>query len=156
MPPGARVTDMTAHGTPLAGAGSPTVFIEGLPAWRAVGDFHRCPLARGPVPHVGGTVAVGCPTVLIDGLPATRLGDTIVENGPQNTIVTGASTVLIGGGSASSELELAGSRYERLSSYTDDDSAHVGSTDPGPAEGQLDSEIVDLSVDTDDGTDWTS
>ena len=37
MPPAARVTDLTSHGTPLApGPGSPDVLIGFLPAWRAV------------------------------------------------------------------------------------------------------------------------
>ncbi len=37
MPPAARVTDLTSHGTPLApGTGSPNVLIGFLPAWRAV------------------------------------------------------------------------------------------------------------------------
>lgn len=96
MPPAARVLDQTAHGTPLSGAGSPTVLIGGMPAWRAGMDFHPCPLSNGPVPHVGGLVAAGSATVLINGMPAARLGDTIVENGPPNTIVAGEPTVLIG------------------------------------------------------------
>lgn len=152
MPPGARVTDMTAHGTPLSGAGSSTVLIEGLPAWRAGTDVHSCPLAQGPVPHVGGPVAVGSATVLIDGAPAARVGDTIVENGPPNTIVTGAPTVLIGGGTGPAELEWTSSLYERLSSYTDDYNAHVQSADLGPAGDQLASEIINLFVDTEEGT----
>lgn len=96
MPPAARVLDQTAHGTPLSGAGSPTVLIGGMPAWRAGMDFHPCPLSNGPVPHVGGLVSAGSATVLINGMPAARLGDTIVENGPPNTIVAGEPTVLIG------------------------------------------------------------
>jgi len=37
MPSAARVTDLTSHGVPLSpGPGSPTVFIGGLPAWRAL------------------------------------------------------------------------------------------------------------------------
>lgn len=96
MPPAARLLDQTAHGTPLTGVGSPNVFIGGMPAWRAGGDFHTCPLSSGPVPHVGGTVTVGSATVLINGMPAARMGDTIVENGPPNTIVAGDTSVLIG------------------------------------------------------------
>lgn len=96
MPPAARVLDTTAHGTPLTGAGSPNVFIGGMPAWRAGADFHTCPLSSGPVPHVGGMVAMGSSTVLINGLPAARLGDTIVENGPPNSIIAGEFTVNIG------------------------------------------------------------
>jgi uncharacterized Zn-binding protein involved in type VI secretion len=152
MPPGARVGDATAHGTPLSGAGSSTVLIEGRPAWRAGTDFHACPLIQGAAPHVGGTVAGGSATVLIEGTPAARVGDTIVENGPPNTIVTGAPTVLIGGGAAPAEPEWASSLYERLSSYTDDYNARVGSVDLGPVAGQLASESVNLFVDTEDGT----
>lgn len=97
MPPAARITDPTAHGTPLPGPGSPDVIIGGLPAWRALADFHPCPLTNGPVPHVGGVVQGGSTTVLINGLPAARLGDPIVENGPPNSIVNGCPTVLIEG-----------------------------------------------------------
>ncbi len=94
MPPAARLTDQTAHGTPLTGPGCPTVLIGGLPAWR-VGDFHTCPLTTGPVPHGGGVAAPGSPTVLIGGLPAAKMGDTIAEVGPPNTIVGGCPTVMI-------------------------------------------------------------
>jgi uncharacterized Zn-binding protein involved in type VI secretion len=42
-------------------------------------------------------VAMGSTTVLIGGLPAARMGDSIVEAaGPPNSIVMGATTVLIG------------------------------------------------------------
>lgn len=95
--PAARVTDMTSHGTALtASPGCTTVLIGNLPAWRAAGDFHACPLANGPQPHVGGLVVAGSTTVLIGGLPAARLGDVITEPGGPNTIATGANTVLIG------------------------------------------------------------
>jgi uncharacterized Zn-binding protein involved in type VI secretion len=97
MPPAARITDMTAHGTPLApGPGSLNVLIGGLPAWRAVSDMHTCPLFTGPVPHVGGVVTIGSMTVLINNLPAARMGDMITEAGPPNTIVMGCPTVMIG------------------------------------------------------------
>ena len=95
MPPAARTLDATAHGTPLTGGGSPDVLIGGKPAWRATADVHACPLTSGPDPHVGGAVQGGSPTVLINGLPAARMGDTIVESGPPNTIVAGEPTVLI-------------------------------------------------------------
>jgi uncharacterized Zn-binding protein involved in type VI secretion len=95
--PAARITDSTSHGTPLApGPGCPTVLIGGMPAWRAVADFHACPLVNGLEPHVGGTVAVGSTTVLIGGLFAARQTDIIVEPGGPNTIVAGEPTVLIG------------------------------------------------------------
>ena len=98
MPPAARVADMTSHGTPLGpGPGCPTVLIGGMPAWRALGDTHACPLVTGVVPHVGGVVAVGSLTVLIEGLPAARMGDMVVEAGPPNAIAVGCPTVLIDG-----------------------------------------------------------
>ncbi|MGZ5442161.1 MAG: PAAR domain-containing protein [Thermoanaerobaculia bacterium] len=95
--PAARVGDLTSHGTPLApGPGAPTVFIGGMPAWRAGSDTHACPLFDGPKPHVGGVVALGSLTVLIGGLPAARQGDSVVEAGAPNSIVLGALTVMIG------------------------------------------------------------
>lgn len=98
MPPAARVADLTSHGTPLGpGPGCPNVLIEDMPAWRALGDAHVCPLVTGIVPHAGGVVAVGSLTVLIGGLPAARMGDMVVEVGPPNTIAIGSPTVLIGG-----------------------------------------------------------
>ncbi len=97
MPPAARVGDVTSHGTPLGpGPGSMNVLIGGMPAWRASADFHTCPLATGPVPHVGGMVLMGSITVLINNLPAARQGDMIVETGPPKTIAMGCPTVLIG------------------------------------------------------------
>jgi uncharacterized Zn-binding protein involved in type VI secretion len=94
--PAARVGDPTGHGTPLLGPGCSTVLIGGQPAWRAGADFHTCPLANGPQPHVGGTVAMGSATVLIGGMPAARVGDQIVEAGGPNPIVAGLASVLIG------------------------------------------------------------
>lgn len=95
--PAARVGDLTSHGTPLGpGPGCATVLIGGMPAWRALSDFHACPLSDGPKPHVGGVVAVGSVTVMIGGLPAARQGDVLVETAPPNAIAAGAPTVLIG------------------------------------------------------------
>jgi uncharacterized Zn-binding protein involved in type VI secretion len=97
MPPAARATDPTTHGTPLSGAGSPDVLIENLPAWRAVSDFHPCPqVTPGGTPHVGGVVQGGSTSVLINGVPAARQGDVIVEGGPPNSIAGGSGTVIIG------------------------------------------------------------
>lgn len=95
MPPAARLGDQTAHGTPLTGAGSPTVLIGGMPAWRQT-DFHTCPLASGTVPHAGGLLQLGSTTVMIGGIPAARQGDTLLEAGPPNTIAAGCPTVMIG------------------------------------------------------------
>lgn len=94
MPPAARATDPTAHGTPLSGPGSPDVLIDGLPAWRAVSDYHACPVSD-PSPHVGGVVQGGSPSVLINGVPAARQGDVIVESGAPNTIIGGSTTVIV-------------------------------------------------------------
>jgi uncharacterized Zn-binding protein involved in type VI secretion len=94
--PAARIGDSTSHGTPLPGPGCTTVLIGGRPAWRALSDFHICPLFDGPKPHVGGTVTAASQTVLIGGLPAARMGDRIIEAGPPNSIATGAFDVLIG------------------------------------------------------------
>jgi uncharacterized Zn-binding protein involved in type VI secretion len=94
--PGARVGDLTSHGTPLGpGPGCLTVLIAGQPAWRAGSDTHACPLFS-PNAHVGGTVAMGSFTVMIGGLPAARQGDVIVEAGGPNAIAAGAPTVMIG------------------------------------------------------------
>ena len=71
----------------------------GQPAAR-ITDMHTCPMAEGPVPHVGGPVIAGEPTVLIGGLPAARVGDMVTCAGPPDTIATGAETVIIGGMSA--------------------------------------------------------
>ncbi len=95
--PAARVGDTTSHGTPLGpGPGCATVLIGSRPAWRALSDFHACPLSDGPKPHVGGMVAVGSVTVMIGGLPAARQGDILVETAPPNAIAVGAPNVLIG------------------------------------------------------------
>jgi len=97
MPPAARVGDVTSHGTPLSpGPGSANVLIGGKPAWRATADMHTCPLSTGPVPHVGGVVAMGSVTVLIGNMPAARQGDMIIESGPPNSIAMGEPTVMIG------------------------------------------------------------
>ncbi len=97
IPPAARVGDPTSHGTPLGPSpGSINVLIGGMPAWRAGSDMHQCPQSSGPVPHVGGVVAMGSATVLINGLPAARMGDQIIEVGPPNAIAMGCATVLIG------------------------------------------------------------
>ena len=95
MKPAARLGDATAHGTPLTGKCSTDVLIGNKPAWRVL-DRHTCPLTSGIVPHVGGAVLSGSRSVFINNRPAARLGDTIVENGPPNTVAAGCPTVQIG------------------------------------------------------------
>ena len=92
--PAARVTDEVAHPSKyvLTGNGSQNVVIENLPAWRGITDIHRCPR------HGAGAVLKGSTNVLINGFPATRMGDKIIEGGGRiNTIIKGATTVVIGG-----------------------------------------------------------
>lgn len=60
--------------------------------------MHTCPMATGPVPHVGGPILPPCcPTVIIGGLPAARVTDMLTCVGPPDTIVKGSMTVMIGG-----------------------------------------------------------
>jgi uncharacterized Zn-binding protein involved in type VI secretion len=66
------------------------------PAARAT-DMHTCPMATGPVPHVGGPIIPPCePTVLIGFLPAARITDQLICVGPPDVILKGSATVLIG------------------------------------------------------------
>ena len=61
-------------------------------------DIHSCTTPLPLPPHGPGVVVDGSKTVLINGLPSARMGDTIVEAlGPPNKIVSGCSTVQIGG-----------------------------------------------------------
>ena len=62
----------------------------GMPAAR-IGDMHVCPLVNpGPVPHVGGPIAVGVPTVIIVGMPAATVGKMAICVGPPDTIAMGS------------------------------------------------------------------
>ncbi|BDD01351.1 PAAR domain-containing protein [Persicobacter psychrovividus] len=62
-----------------------------------ISDNHLCPMTSGPVPHVGGPISIGEATVLIEAMPAARAGDLAVCIGPPDTIANGSATVLIGG-----------------------------------------------------------
>ena len=55
-----------------------------------LGDFASCPLSTGFVPHVGGPIVTGSTTVLIGGKPAARAGDVNAENGGA------AATMIVG------------------------------------------------------------
>jgi uncharacterized Zn-binding protein involved in type VI secretion len=68
-----------------------------MPPAARILDMHTCPMTDGPVPHVGGPIAMGCPTVLIGGLLAARMGDPVTCEGPPDTILMGSETVFIGG-----------------------------------------------------------
>ena len=66
----------------------------GQPAAR-ITDMHICPMATGPVPHVGGPIVGPCaPTVLIGMLPAARVSDMATCVGPPDVIAMGSATVL--------------------------------------------------------------
>jgi hypothetical protein len=96
--PAARVTDLTSHGSPLApGPGSTNVLIGSMPAWRALMDFHACPIVKVLIPDVGGMIMLGSPTVLINSMMACRVMDMVVEiPGGPNPVVIGATNVCIG------------------------------------------------------------
>jgi uncharacterized Zn-binding protein involved in type VI secretion len=111
--PAARLSDSTAHGSPLLGAACTTVLIGGKPAWR-IGDQHTCPIPNAPppacdgAPHGPGITGPGGGggegVTLIGGKPAACLGDIVNEPHalvplpPPNNIVQGEPTVLIGQG----------------------------------------------------------
>jgi uncharacterized Zn-binding protein involved in type VI secretion len=102
MPPAARVSDSTTHGSPLApGPGSVNVLIGNMPAWRAMIDQHACPAVSVSGADGIGSVMMGSPTVLINNQMACRMGDIVIEKpglamGPANPILMGCPTVIIG------------------------------------------------------------
>ena len=58
-----------------------------MPLAATIGHFHTCPRVNpGPVPHVGGPIAIGSPNVLIGGMPAARTGDMAICVGPPDRI----------------------------------------------------------------------
>ena len=68
-----------------------------MPPAARLSDMHTCPMATGPVPHVGGPILPPCePTVMIGMLPAARVTDMATCVGPPDTIIKGSSTVMIG------------------------------------------------------------
>ena len=93
MPPAARVGDPTGHPGVVTGPGAVNVLIAGQPAAH-VGDLHTCSMPPTAGPHPPTPFPSGSTTVLVGGTPALRLGDTAGCGAP---IVSGASTVLIGG-----------------------------------------------------------
>jgi uncharacterized Zn-binding protein involved in type VI secretion len=69
-----------------------------MPPAARVSDMHTCPMANGPVPHVGGPILPpGAVTVLIAGLPAARVGDMCTCVGPPDVIAMGSTKVMIKG-----------------------------------------------------------
>ena len=102
MPPAARLTDQTTHGSPLMpGTGSPNTLIGNLPAWRTNVDQHMCPAVSVSGADGVGAVVMGSPTVLINNQMSCRVGDIVVEKpgavmGPANPIAMGCMTVIIG------------------------------------------------------------
>jgi uncharacterized Zn-binding protein involved in type VI secretion len=67
-----------------------------MPPAARVTDMHTCPLATGPVPHVGGPILPpGAPTVMICFLPAARVTDMANCVGPPDVIAKGSASVMI-------------------------------------------------------------
>lgn len=96
--PAARVTDAMSLAGTILGPGAVTVLINGLPAARVTDQTSSSVVVPPSQPCVGGPIVTGSFTVLIGGLPAARAGDEAATAcGMQNTIVSGAPTVLIGG-----------------------------------------------------------
>ncbi|MEM8611321.1 MAG: PAAR domain-containing protein [Cyanobacteria bacterium P01_H01_bin.105] len=60
-------------------------------------DQHACTVVKIAIPDGNGVVTKGSSSVLINGLPACRVGDPIQEITSVNSIVAGATNVLIGG-----------------------------------------------------------
>lgn len=62
-------------------------------------DMHVCPLSTPavvPIPHVGGPITgPGIPNVLIGGMPVSVLGDICICVGPPDSVVSGATTVMV-------------------------------------------------------------
>ena len=74
------MTDLTAHGTPLApGPGSMNVLIGYLPAWRALIDQHACPAVSITGADGVGSVLLGSLTVLVNNMQACRVMDIVIE-----------------------------------------------------------------------------
>lgn len=90
----ARIMDTTAHGG-MVTVGYPTVIIGNMPAAR-IGDLHTCPMANGPVPHVGGPFVLGAFNVLVGMMPQSRVTDMLICVGPPDTLVQGCPTVVVG------------------------------------------------------------
>lgn len=61
-----------------------------------IGDMHVCPMFTGPVPHIGGPIALGCFTVLTGMMPQAQVGNMCVCVGPPDSIAMGSTTVLVG------------------------------------------------------------
>lgn len=69
-----------------------------MPAASTLGHMHVCPKCEpGPVPHVGGPIAMGSSDVFIGNLPAARKGDIAICIGPPDKIKEGSNTVFING-----------------------------------------------------------
>jgi uncharacterized Zn-binding protein involved in type VI secretion len=66
----------------------------GQPAAR-ITDMHTCPMADGPVPHVGGPIIMGSPNTLTGELPQARVTDTLICVGPPDMIALGSFTVMV-------------------------------------------------------------
>ncbi len=62
-----------------------------------VSDIHECPAVTATVAHVGGPVSTGADNIYIGGKLAARLGDTLVCQGPPDTMCMGSGSVFWNG-----------------------------------------------------------
>jgi uncharacterized Zn-binding protein involved in type VI secretion len=92
--PGANITTSTTHGG-IVTVGAPTVLLEGKPASR-IGDMHTCPMSDGPKPHVGGPIILGSFNVITCNVPQSYQGNPAICVGPPDSLLVGATTVLVG------------------------------------------------------------
>lgn len=62
-----------------------------------VGMMHVCPMFTGPVPHVGGPVAVGMPDLLTNVMPTATVGSVCTCVGPPDSVMVGLPILTING-----------------------------------------------------------
>lgn len=90
--PGAKATEEATKAAAAATMGSAISSAAGG------SDIHGCLTLLPTPPHGPGIVITPSATVMVAKFPAARVGDTILEAvGPPNKIISGCTTVIIGG-----------------------------------------------------------
>lgn len=69
-----------------------------------LGMMHVCPMATGPIPHVGGPLLLGDPSFLVGGCPTGFLGCPVLCIGPPD-VAMGTPINLIMGGAPMTDIE---------------------------------------------------
>jgi len=87
--------DLTHCSTPARAAGSPNVFVNGIP-WSRQGDINTPHLIPGDSPCYvhSAAISVGSVTVRVNGFGAGRVGDVI---GGCSAVASGSPNVFAGG-----------------------------------------------------------